>query len=164
MKRTSIHIRKGSIEIGFESHSLKTEHFSLFSVTLARSLYQLPLADKNEFIMEGKRLYVGNLTYSVNEGNLRELFGTYGEIESVKVIEQKGFAFVEMGTVEQAQAAMDALNGTDYEGRTLRIDEARPMQPRRDFGSNSGSFGGNRSSGGYGGNRSSGGYGGNRRY
>lgn len=114
--------------------------------------------------MEGKRLYVGNLTYSVNEGNLRELFGTYGEIESVKVIEQKGFAFVEMGTVEQAQAAMDALNGTDYEGRTLRIDEARPMQPRRDFGSNSGSFGGNRSSGGYGGNRSSGGYGGNRRY
>jgi RNA recognition motif-containing protein len=107
--------------------------------------------------MEGKRLYVGNLTYAVNEGNLRELFGTYGEIESVKVIEQKGFGFVEMVTSEQAQAAMDALNGTDYEGRTLRIDEARPMQPRRDFGGNSGGFGGNRNSSG-----GSGGY--NRRY
>ena len=101
--------------------------------------------------MEGKRLYVGNLTYSVNEAGLRELFGTYGDVESVKVIEQKGFGFVEMATSEQAQAAMDALNGSDFEGRTLRIDEARPMQPRREFGGSSGGFGGNRggSSGGY---------------
>ena len=95
--------------------------------------------------MEGKRLYVGNLTYSVNEANLRDLFGTYGDIESVKVIEQKGFAFVEMATSEQAQAAMDGLNETQFEGRTLRIDEARPMQPRSDFGGNrSGSGGYNR--------------------
>jgi RNA recognition motif-containing protein len=93
--------------------------------------------------MEGKRLYVGNLTYSVNEANLRDLFGAYGDIESVKIIEQKGFAFVEMGTSEQAQAAMDALNESQYEGRTLRIDEARPMQPRSDFGGNrSGGSGG----------------------
>jgi RNA recognition motif-containing protein len=95
--------------------------------------------------MEGKRLYVGNLTYSVNEANLRTLFGAYGDVESVKVIEQKGFAFVEMVTTEQAEAAMKALNESDYEGRTLRIDEARPMQPR------SNSFGGNRSSSGSGG-------------
>jgi RNA recognition motif-containing protein len=99
--------------------------------------------------MEGKRLYVGNLTYSVNEANLRTLFGAYGDVESVKVIEQKGFAFVEMVTSEQAEAAMKALNESDYEGRTLRIDEARPMQPR------SSNFGGNRSS-------STGGF--NRRY
>jgi len=93
--------------------------------------------------MDGKRLYVGNLTYSVNEANLRDLFGAYGDVESVKVIEQKGFAFVEMATVEQAEAAMKALNETDYEGRTLRIDEARPMQPRSDFGGNrSGGSGG----------------------
>jgi RNA recognition motif-containing protein len=93
--------------------------------------------------MEGKRLYVGNLTYSVNEANLRDLFGAYGDIESVKIIEQKGFAFVEMGTSEQAQAAMEALNESQYEGRTLRIDEARPMQPRSDFGGNrSGGSGG----------------------
>ncbi len=110
--------------------------------------------------MEGKRLYVGNLTYSVNEAQLRELFSTYGDVESVKVIEQKGFGFVEMGTSEEAQAAMDALNETVYEGRTLRIDEARPMQPRREFGG-SGGFGGNR---GFGGGNRSGGFGGNRRY
>lgn len=97
--------------------------------------------------MEGKRLYVGNLTYSVNEANLRTLFGTYGDVESVKVIEQKGFAFVEMATSEQAEAAMKALNETDYEGRTLRIDEARPMQPRTSFGGSGGSRGG--SSGGF---------------
>ena len=93
--------------------------------------------------MEGKRLYVGNLTYSVNEAQLRELFSKYGDVVSAKVIEQKGFGFVEMGTSEEAQAAMDGLNQTVFEGRTLRIDEARPMQPRSDFGSG-GSYGGNR--------------------
>ena len=117
--------------------------------------------------MDGKRLYVGNLTYSVNEANLRELFGAYGDVESVKVIEQKGFAFVEMGSTEQAEEAMKTLNETEYEGRTLRIDEARPMQPRREYSDNRSSGGYNRSSGGY--NRSSGGYnrssgGSNRRY
>ena len=90
--------------------------------------------------MEGKRLYVGNLTYSVNESQLRDLFSQYGDVASVKVIEQKGFAFVEMGTSEEAQAAMDGLNQTVHEGRTLRIDEARPMQPRSDYGGGS-SFG-----------------------
>ena len=59
--------------------------------------------------MEGKRLYVGNLTYSINEGQLRDLFTQYGEVASVKVIEQKGFGFVEMGTSEEAQAAMDVV-------------------------------------------------------
>ena len=99
--------------------------------------------------MEGKRLYVGNLTYSVNEAQLRELFSKYGDVVSAKVIEQKGFGFVEMGTSEEAQAALDALNDTEFDGRTMRIDEARPMQPRRDFGGNrSGGFGGS-SSGGF---------------
>ncbi|MFH0967990.1 MAG: RNA-binding protein [Methanobacteriota archaeon] len=97
--------------------------------------------------MDGKRMYVGNLAYSVNEANLRDLFGAYGDVESVKVIEQKGFAFVEMATVEQAEASMKALNETDYEGRTLRIDEARPMQPRTEFGGGGGNRGG--SSGGF---------------
>lgn len=83
--------------------------------------------------MEGKRLYVGNLTYSVNEAQLRDLFSKYGDVVSAKVIEQKGFGFVEMGTSEEAQAAMDGLNQTVFEGRTLRIDEARPMQPRREY-------------------------------
>lgn len=110
--------------------------------------------------MEGKKLYVGNLPYTTNESQLNELFSTYGEVVSAKIIENKGFGFVEMGTSEEAQAALDGLNDTEFDGRTMRIDEARPMQPRRDFGG-SGS-GGNRS-GGYGGGSggSSGGF--NRR-
>lgn len=109
--------------------------------------------------MEGKRLYVGNLPYSVNEAQIRDLFAPFGTIENVKLIEQKGFGFVEMSSPEEAQNAMDSLNQTDFGGRTLRIDEARPMQPRREFGG-SGGFGGNRN---YGGGERSGGFGGNRR-
>ncbi|MFH0966954.1 MAG: RNA-binding protein [Methanobacteriota archaeon] len=116
--------------------------------------------------MEGKKLYVGNLTYSVSENQLRELFAEYGSVESVKVIEQKGFAFVEMSSSEEAQAALDALNQSVFEGRTMHIDEARPMQPRRDFGGSSGGSGGyggrSGGSGGYSGG-SSGGYGGSGR-
>ena len=97
--------------------------------------------------MEGKRLYVGNLTYSVSENQLREVFAPHGEVVSVKVLDRKGFGFIEMATPEQAQAAMDALNGSVLEGRTMKIDEAKPMQPRRDFGG-SGGYG---SGGGYGG-------------
>lgn len=111
--------------------------------------------------MEGKKLYVGNLTYSVGENQLRDLFSDYGTVASVKVIEQKGFAFVEMGSSEEAQAALDALNQTEFEGRTMHIDEARPMQPRRDFGGSGGRSGG--SGGSYGGGRS-GGYGGGGGY
>lgn len=115
-------------------------------------------------VMQGKKLFVGNLTYSVGEEQLRELFSGYGTVESVKVIEQKGFAFVEMGSSEEAQGALDGLNQTEFEGRTLHIDEARPMQPRRDFGGSgrsggSGGYGG-RSSGGYGGDSGRGGHGG----
>jgi len=119
--------------------------------------------------MEGKRLYVGNLPYTANETQIRELFAPFGTIDSVKLIEQKGFGFVEMSSSEEAQNAMDSLNQTDFGGRTLRIDEARPMQPRREFGGSGGSgsyggSGGNRSYGGgggsSGGNRSYGGSGG----
>ena len=116
--------------------------------------------------MEGKKLYVGNLTYSVGEEQLRELFSDYGTVASVRVIEQKGFAFVEMDSPEEAQSALDALNLTEFEGRTIHIDEARPMQPRRESsgggGYGGGSGGRSGGSGGYGGGRSggSGGYGG----
>ena len=88
--------------------------------------------------MDGNKLYVGNLSYSTKESEITELFSTYGQVVSAKIIENKGFGFVEMGTSEEAQAALDALNNTDFDGRTLRIDEARPMQPRRDFGGNRG--------------------------
>ena len=83
--------------------------------------------------METSKLYVGNLTYSVTADQLRELFSAYGEVKDVRVIERKGFGFVEMGSKEEAEAAKEALNETVFEGRTLRIDEARPQRPRREF-------------------------------
>jgi len=83
--------------------------------------------------METSKLYVGNLTYSVTEQQLEELFSQYGEVKSVRVIERKGFGFVEMGSPEEADKAKEELNETEFEGRTMKIDEARPPRPRREF-------------------------------
>ncbi|MDI6718685.1 MAG: RNA-binding protein [Methanomicrobiales archaeon] len=83
--------------------------------------------------MESSKLYVGNLTYSVNAEQLRKLFSPYGDVKDVRVIERKGFGFVEMSSPEEAEKAKEALNETVFEGRTLRVDEARPQQPRREF-------------------------------
>lgn len=87
------------------------------------------------------KLYVGNLPYSTQESDLKELFSQYGVVELVRLItdrdtgRSKGFAFVEFPTKEEADAAIEALNGKDYEGRPLVVNEARPMNerpPRRD--------------------------------
>lgn len=83
--------------------------------------------------METSRLYVGNLTYSVTEDDLKELFSGYGEVRSVKIIGDKGFGFVEMTTVEAAEKARDALNGTVFVGRTMRVEEAQPPRPKREY-------------------------------
>ncbi len=83
--------------------------------------------------MESSKLYVGNLTYSVTEAQLKEIFEDFGDVKDVRVIERKGFGFVEMGTVEEAEKAMEALNETEFSGRTLRIDEARPQRPRTEY-------------------------------
>ena len=72
------------------------------------------------------KLYVGNLSYSVTSEQLTELFAGYGEVKSVNIIQGKGFGFVEMGDSGQAEAAKQALDGSDFSGRTLRVDEARP--------------------------------------
>jgi RNA recognition motif-containing protein len=87
--------------------------------------------------MQGSKLYVGNLTYSATNEQLQELFSEYGEVKHVNIIEGKGFGFVEMGTPEEAQRAKDELNGTEFLGRTMRIDEARPPKsgPRTGGGS-----------------------------
>ena len=86
--------------------------------------------------MTGKKLYVGNLSYSTTEGEVRELFSKHGTVEDVKVIPNKGFGFVEMSNPAEAEAAKTALNSSVFGGRTLKIDEARPMtdKPRRDNG------------------------------
>lgn len=80
--------------------------------------------------MLGSRLYVGNLKYGVTSEQLNELFGGFGQVKYAKVMEGKGFGFVEMGTISEAEAAMTSLNGQEFLGRQLRIDEARPRQER----------------------------------
>ena len=81
-------------------------------------------------------IYVGNLIRSVTEDQLRELFSAYGEVTTVRIIKDRetgmvrGFAFVEMPNDEDAQKAIDALNGQDYEGRTMRVNEAQPREAR----------------------------------
>lgn len=76
--------------------------------------------------MEGKKLYVGNLTYSVTNQELEDLFSEYGKVTSVNVIEGKGFGFVEMSNSSEAERARKELNESTFKGRTLRVDEANP--------------------------------------
>ena len=86
--------------------------------------------------MQGNKLYVGNLSYSVTKSDLEEIFLEFGEVRDVKVIESKGFGFVEMSSQSEAQNAKEGLDGKDFKGRALKIDEARPPRsrgPRRDF-------------------------------
>ena len=82
--------------------------------------------------MQGGKLYVGNLNYSVTNEQLEELFGDFGTVKEVNIIGNRGFGFVEMSSPEEAEKAKEGLNGTDFMGRTLRIDEARPPKSRDD--------------------------------
>ncbi|MCI0391056.1 MAG: RNA-binding protein [Acidobacteria bacterium] len=108
------------------------------------------------------KLYVGNLSFNTMEQDLEENFSQFGEVLSVSIItdrdtgRSRGFAFVEMDSRETAQAAIQALNGAELDGRSLTVNEAKP---RDDRGSRSG-FSGSR--GGYSGGRSRGGFGGGR--
>jgi cold-inducible RNA-binding protein len=106
----------------------------------------------------GKKLYVGNLTYGVTDSDLQTMFAAHGTVQSAQVImdrdtgRSKGFGFVEMGSDQEAQAAIAALNGKEMDGRALTVNEARPKTE---------GGGGGR---GYGGGRGGGGGGGGRRY
>ena len=82
--------------------------------------------------MQGSKLYVGNFVYATTEEQLEQLFSEYGEVVQVNIIGNKGFGFVEMSSTEEAEAAKEALDGTEVEGRTLKVDEARPRKPRSD--------------------------------
>jgi RNA recognition motif-containing protein len=112
----------------------------------------------------GKKLYVGNLAYGVSNDDLQQMFEAHGTVQSAQVImdrdtgRSKGFGFVEMGSDQEAQAAIAALNGKEVDGRSLTVNEARPKE---DGGGRGGSGGGR---GGYGGGGGRGGYGGGRRY
>jgi RNA recognition motif-containing protein len=80
----------------------------------------------------GKKLYVGNLTYGVTDSDLEQMFAPHGTVQSAQVImdrdtgRSKGFGFVEMGSDQEAQAAIAALNGKEVDGRALTVNEARP--------------------------------------
>jgi RNA recognition motif-containing protein len=117
----------------------------------------------------GRKLYVGNLPFSATEEDISAKFSACGTVESAKLItdrdtgRSKGFGFVQMGTDEEAQAAIAAMSGQENDGRALTVNEAKPREERSGGGSRGGYGGGNRSGGGggYGGGASrSGGYGG----
>ena len=84
----------------------------------------------------GKKLYVGNLAYSVTDGTLEQMFAAHGSVQSAQVImdrdtgRSKGFGFVEMGSDQEAQAAITALNGQQVDGRNLTVNEAKPREDR----------------------------------
>ncbi len=82
--------------------------------------------------MQGSKLYVGNLTYSVTDEQLEKLFSQYGQVKEVNLIGSKGFGFVEMTTSEEAEKAKEALDGFSFEGRTIKVDEARPKKDKPD--------------------------------
>jgi RNA recognition motif-containing protein len=119
------------------------------------------------------KLYVGNLAFQTTSEELQTLFAQAGTVDSASVVEDRmtgrsrGFAFVEMATKEEADAAIEQFNGKEVGGRALKVNEAKPRENRggggggRGFGGNRGGYGGNRNGGGGGGGRG-GNYGGNR--
>ena len=114
----------------------------------------------------GNKLYVGNLPYSVRDGDLEQAFGAFGAVTSAKVMMErdtgrsKGFGFVEMGSDAEAQAAIEGMNGQSLGGRNVVVNEARPMEARPP---RTGGFGGPRGGGGGYGGGGGGGFGGGRR-
>jgi len=118
----------------------------------------------------GKKLFIGNLSFSVTDASLQDMFSQQGTVESARVItdrdtgRSKGFGFVEMSTDDEAAQAIKALNGADMGGRALNVSEAKPQAPRDNRGGGGGGggrgFGGGGGGGGFGG----GGGGGRNRY
>ena len=121
----------------------------------------------------GTKLYVGNLSFQTSGSDLEQLFAEFGEVQSAQVVEDRetgrsrGFGFVEMGTAAAAQAAIDALNDKEFQGRRLTVNEAKPREPRSGGGGGGGyggGGGGGRAGGGGGGGYGGGGGGGGGRY
>ena len=109
----------------------------------------------------GTKLYVGNLPYTVRDDDLQQAFGAFGQVNSAKVMMErdtgrsKGFGFVEMGSDSEAQSAIQGMNGQSLGGRSLVVNEARPMEARPP---RTGGFGGGRREGGFGGGGNEGGF------
>jgi len=124
----------------------------------------------------GSKLYVGNLSYNITSSDLEQLFAQHGTVQSAEVIQDrdtgrsKGFGFVQMGSDQEAQAAITALNGQEQDGRALTVNEAKPREERPRGGGGGGGRGGygggggGGGRGGYGGGGRGGSGGGGRRY
>ncbi|HLL88778.1 MAG TPA: RNA-binding protein [Tepidisphaeraceae bacterium] len=114
----------------------------------------------------GRKIYVGNLSYGVDSSSLEQMFAPHGTVESAEIISDKmtgrskGFGFVQMGSDEEAAAAIAALNGQEVDGRALTVNEARPKEDRPRGGGFGGGGGGGGYGGGGGGRSGGGGYGG----
>jgi cold-inducible RNA-binding protein len=112
----------------------------------------------------GNKLYVGNLPYTVRDEDLQQAFGDFGSVSSAKVMMErdtgrsKGFGFVEMGSDTEAQAAIEGMNGQSLGGRSLVVNEARPMEARPPRTGGGGFGGGRREGGGFGGGGNDGGF------
>jgi cold-inducible RNA-binding protein len=110
----------------------------------------------------GTKLYVGNLSFNTTENELQELFAQAGAVQEVTLMQDKftgksrGFAFVTMGSEEDAQNAISKFNGQTIEGRPLTVNEARPREPRPPGGGGGRGYGGGGGGGGYGGRREGG--------
>jgi hypothetical protein len=131
-------------------------------------VFGTPSLDANRLFrspLMGNKLYVGNLPYSVRDSDLEQAFGQFGAVTSAKVMMErdtgrsKGFGFVEMGSDAEAQAAISGMNGQPLGGRSVVVNEARPMEQRP----RTGGYGGGGGGGGYGGGGYGGGGGGGRR-
>jgi RNA recognition motif-containing protein len=116
----------------------------------------------------GSKLYVGNLSYNVTSSDLEQLCAQHGTVQSAEVIQDrdtgrsKGFGFVQMGSDDEAQAAISALNGQEHDGRALTVNEAKPREERPRGGGGGGGYGGGGGGGGRGGYGGGGGGGGGR--
>ena len=103
-----------------------------------------------------KKLYIGNLPYSVDDESLHSKFAAFGEVQSAKVItdretgRSKGFGFVEMANDNEADSAIEKLNGAEFNGRAMNVSEARPQAPREGGGGGRGGDRGGRGGGGFG--------------
>ena len=100
-----------------------------------------------------KKMYVGNIPYNATEAELRELFSEYGEIESLQIMKDqvtdrsRGFGFIEMASDEDTKKAIEALDGKDFMGKSLKVNEAKPQQKRGGFQNRSSGYGGGRGTG-----------------
>jgi RNA recognition motif-containing protein len=114
----------------FNSVVFKEVRIAIFLLPPKGTLFKERNEEQKGVRMEGSKLYVGNLSYSITKEQVEELFSNYGEVVQVTIIEGKGFGFVEMSDSTEAAKAREVLNGSDFEGRTLKVDEARPSRPK----------------------------------